>query len=359
MTKRDALLAYLRRETRGPLPWDMGFNPGAEKEHANRLAGKSERECFDCPTRDVRPDVMKAKREFDFSVLYPQGLPPNSFVDEWGIATQVSENGLVHVISPMADFEEASELEDYPFPDYTNPACYAEMTKQVEAVKAQGLVAVAKVERLIFAMGRDLRGYENHMTDYYINEEFNEALLNRILECQLQLVQGMAASGADILWLSSDVASQDNVFIDPNTYHRTVAWRMRALYTAAKAVNPNILCAYHCCGNVVPIMEDILDFGIHILNPLQPESLDFPSFKKTYGDKLILWGGISVQHVLPHGSREEVRRAVREATEVLGRGGGYVVSPCNEVTEDIPWENLEALVEEARAIGERWPEGIQ
>lgn len=357
MIKRDQMLAYLRRETKGPLPYDMGFNPGAEKEHEKRLAGRSERECFDCPTRDVRPDVLKAKRDFDFSALYPQGLPANSYIDEWGIGTQVSENGLVHVINPMADYEEASELKDYPFPDYTNPACYAEMAKQVEAIKARGLVSVAKVERLIFAMGRDLRGYENHLVDYYINEEFNEALLNRIMECQLHLVRGMASSGADVIWLSSDVASQDNVFLGPDVYHRTVAWRMRELYTAAREVNPDILCAYHCCGNVLPIMDDILDFGIHILNPLQPESLDFPSFKQAYGDQLVLWGGISVQHVLPHGTPEEVRQAVRDAVNVLGEGGGYVVSPCNEVTEDIPWENLEALVDEARAIAARWPEG--
>ena len=122
---------------------------------------------------------------------------------------------------------------------------------------------------------------------------------------------------------------------------------MRELFHAAKEVNPEILCAYHCCGNVEPIMDDILDFGIDILNPLQPESLDFPSFKSKYGGRLILWGGISVQHTMPHGTAEDVRREVRNAGKILGNGGAFVIAPSNEITEDIPFENIEAFIDES------------
>lgn len=350
ITEREKILSYIRRETNKPVPYDIGFNTAAEEQYSKILQNKSEREYFGCPTRDVRPNLLKAKCEYNFDFLYPQGVPKGSYIDEWGICTQINEQGLVHVLNPMADFETEKDLIGYPFPEYQNPACYEDMTRQVKDIHANGYVAVAKAERLIFAMGRDLRGYENHMMDYYVNEQFNEALLDKILRCQLDLVRGMAGSGADIIWLSSDVASQENVFLSPDVYSKTVAWRMARLYSAAKEVNPDILCAYHCCGNVVPIMEDILNFGIDILNPIQPESLDFPSFKKAYGDKLIFWGGISVQHVLPHGTQEEVRAAVRDAMAVLGEGGGYVVAPCNEVTEDIPFENLEAFVDEARLL---------
>jgi uroporphyrinogen decarboxylase len=76
-------------------------------------------------------------------------------------------------------------------------------------------------------------------------------------------------------------------------------------------------------------MDDILDFGIDILNPLQPESLDFPFFKDKYGDKLILWGGISVQHTMPNGTAEDVRKEVRNAGKILGKGGAFVISPSN------------------------------
>ena len=347
MTEREKLLRCLRRQDREHIPFDIGFNPEANRQFAEKLSGKCEREYFQCPSRSVYPDFLAAKQPFDYKELYPGGIAEGSYVDEWGICT-TEKKGLVHVINPMKDFEDVKQLEGYPFPDYTNPACYTRLKEQVAGIQGEGLAAVVKAERMIFAMGRDLRGYENHLMDYCINEEFNEVLLDRVLTCQKDLIRGMAGSGADIIWLSSDVASQTNVFLRPEMYHETVAWRMRQLYETAKEVNPDILCAYHCCGNVVPIMEDILDFGIDILNPVQPESLDFELMKRNYGERLVLWGGVSVQHTLPFGTPEEVRREVRQARCALGENGGFVISPCNEITEDIPWENMEAMAEEAR-----------
>lgn len=347
MTEREKLIRCLKRQDRDNIPFDIGFNPEANRQFSGRLQGKCEREYFRCPSRSVYPDFLKARQPVNNEILYPGGIPKGAYVDEWGICT-TEKKGLVHVINPMKDFEDVEQLKDYPFPDYTNPACYAKLKEQVKRIHEEGLAAVVKAERMIFAMGRDLRGYENHLMDYCINEEFNEALLDRILKCQKDLIRGMAQSGADIIWLSSDVASQTNVFLRPEMYHETIAWRMRELYKTAKEANPDILCAYHCCGNVKPIMEDILDFGIDILNPIQPESLDFESFKREYGSRLVLWGGISVQHTLPFGTQEEVRREVRRVYSMLGEGGGLVISPCNEITEDIPWSNMEAMIDEAR-----------
>ena len=348
-SKREYLMQYLRRETKKTIPYDIGFNPNAEKEFAVKLNGKKEREYFDCWTRDVRPDFLKARRNYDFTALYPKNTLVEYF-DEWGIGTSISGKGLVNVVNPMTLFEDAEQLKDYPYPDYSNPDCYTAMKNEVDEIHRQGLAAVAKAERMIFAMGRDLRGYENHLMDYYDNDDFLDFLLNKILECQLTLVKNIAGAGVDIIWLSSDVASQNNVFLRPSVYHEKVAWRMRDLFHAAKDVNPDIFCAYHCCGNVVPIMDDILDFGIDILNPLQPESLDFPSFKSKYGDKLILWGGISVQHTMSHGTVEDVRREVRSTGKILGNGGAFVISPSNEITEDIPFENSEAFIDESKKL---------
>ena len=348
MTERERLLRYLKREDNSFIPFDIGFNTEAKKFFAHKLQGKTEREYFGCQTREVRPDLMKAKQNYDFARFYPDGIPDNSYIDEWGICTCINEKGLVHVINPMKNFSCIEDLAGYPFPDYTRQECYDDMRKQVEKIKKEGFAAVAKTERLIFAMGRDLRGYENHLMDYYINEDFNEALLDAILKCQIELVRGMASTGADIIWLSSDVASQDNVLLNPEVYHKTIAWRMKELYKAAKAVNPDILCAYHCCGNVVPIMDDIIEFEIEILNPIQPESLNLKEFKSRFGNKLVLWGGISVQHTLTKGTTEDVRQSVRDTIDVLGKGGGFVISPCNEVTEDIPWDNLLAFVDESK-----------
>lgn len=346
-TMREHLLRYLRREIKNGIPFDLGFNPEANRKYGTFLNGQTEREYFNCPVRSLHPDLLLAKRDFDPQMLYPEGIPGDAYIDEWGICT-TEHNGLVYVQNPMKDYESIEDLASYPFPDYSRSECYERAAKKVEEYHAQGLPVIIKAERLIFAMGRDLRGYENHLMDYYINPEFNEALLDKILECQKQMVRGMASTKADILWLSSDVASQTNVFIRPEVYHNTIAWRMKALYEEARRVNPDILCAYHCCGNVEPIMDDILDFGIQILNPIQPESLNLPEFKKKYGEKLILWGGLSVQKTFPYGTPEDVRTELENVCRILGSGGGYVASPSNEITEDIPWENIRAFCDAAR-----------
>ena len=349
MSDRDRVLRYLRREATDGIPFDIEFNGMTEKVYAKELQGMKEKEFFNCPTRDVHPDLSKAKQHYDFESLY-KDYDKDASIDEWGIRTCVYPNGVSRTDNPMKDFCSAEALRDYPFPDYANPACYTSMKQAISKIKSQGHVAIANAARFIFAMGRELRGYENHMMDYYINQEFNEALLNQIMECQMELVKQMALAKPDILWLCSDVASQDNVLLNPKVYRETVAWRMKKLFFSAKRANPDILCLYHCCGNVMPIIDDIVDFGTDILNPIQPESLNFKQLKKEYGDKLVFWGGVSCQKTMPRGKPEDIKREIQNVSTILGDNGGFVISPSNLVTPDTPWENITAFVEEAKKL---------
>jgi len=352
MNAREALIRVIRGEDKKNIPFDLEIAASSRKFYKDKLNGMLERQYFRSPVDHIRPNFLKARQDADFSRYYKEDLPQNSFIDEWGIVTFVNEKGLTFHVNPMKDMESPEELADYPFPDFTRKECYEHMHEQAMAIKNEGRLAIAAAEKFIFAIGRDIRGYEKHLMDYYINEEFNEELLDRALECQKALVTGMATSGVDMLWLSSDVASQDNVFLSPIKYHEVVAWRMKEIFKAAKEANPDILLAYHCCGNVLPIIDEFLEFGIDVLHPIQPESMDFCEVKKRCAGRLTLWGGISVQHTFPHGTPEDVRAAVRNASKILGENGGYVVAPANTLTEDVPWENIEAFVDEGKKM---WP----
>jgi len=110
----------------------------------------------------------------------------------------------------------------------------------------------------------------------------------------------------------------------------------------------------HTCGGVEPLLEDIIEAGFDILNPVQCSAagMDPRELKRKYGDRLVFWGGgVDTQKTLPFGTPEEVRNEVRERLEILGQGGGFVFNPIHNVQANTPVENLLAMFEAVREYG--------
>jgi uroporphyrinogen decarboxylase len=104
----------------------------------------------------------------------------------------------------------------------------------------------------------------------------------------------------------------------------------------------------HSCGCVDALVPKLIDIGLDVLNPVQPECMDIRALKASYGDRLAFWGGISTQQTLPFGDTEAVREEARRVRDLLGAGGGYILSPSQSIQDDVPVENIEALLEVAR-----------
>jgi uroporphyrinogen decarboxylase len=109
----------------------------------------------------------------------------------------------------------------------------------------------------------------------------------------------------------------------------------------------------HSCGGIFPLIPDLIDAGVEVLNPIQPRArgMDRRAVKAAFGDRLVFHGSVDQQRTLVFGSPDEVRREVKECVEVLGRGGGYVISPSHALEADIPVENVIALYEAALEYG--------
>lgn len=107
----------------------------------------------------------------------------------------------------------------------------------------------------------------------------------------------------------------------------------------------------HSCGCVERIIPSLVEMGLDVLNPVQPECMDLAKLKRDFGDKLAFWGGISTQQVLPFGTPDEVKAEVRRVRRLMATGGGYILAPAQEIQEDVPAENIIALVEAAREPG--------
>jgi len=160
----------------------------------------------------------------------------------------------------------------------------------------------------------------------------------------------LAGADVDILRLGDDVGSQRAMLMSPDTWRTWFKPRLADLIRAAKAVKPDMLVFYHSDGYIEPIIPDLIEIGLDILNPVQPECMDPAQLKREYGRDLAFWGTIGTQTTMPFGDAEEVRRVVKERIDTVGPEG-LLLAPTHVLEPDVPWENIEAFADAVEEYG--------
>ncbi len=343
---REHMLKILRRQVAGEVPMALELDRHAYHRYAGQLGGKTAGDYFDLWHRYVRLNEDAGRQAVRFERYYPS-LPAEAKIDCWGCAKVENEREAVRHYYPLGSAERPEDVDAYPFPDFYRAECREGLKARVEDLHGRGLVVIGATSRVVFPMCWHLRGMEEFFVDLAERPEIAGRLLDRVTEAQLGIVDGLARAGVDVLWLGIDVAAQTTTFISPRMWADWIKPRMRRLFDYARSLRPDILAAVHCCGAVTPILDHLVDLGVEILNPVQPESIDLEDVKRRYGERMTFWGGVSIQNTLPRGTPEQVRAEVRERVRVLGRNGGYVVCPAHHLTHDVPWENVLAFVDEA------------
>jgi uroporphyrinogen decarboxylase len=120
---------------------------------------------------------------------------------------------------------------------------------------------------------------------------------------------------------------------------------------AAKEVKSDIIIFYHSDGNVWDAIPDLIDAGVEVLNPVQPECIDPASVKKEFGDQLSFFGTISLQKTMPFGTPDDVRKEVKLRMETIGWNGGLLLAPSHVLQPDTPWDNVVAFFEAVEEFG--------
>jgi uroporphyrinogen-III decarboxylase len=120
---------------------------------------------------------------------------------------------------------------------------------------------------------------------------------------------------------------------------------MAELIASLRAINPHIKIAYHTDGVVYPIIPELIEIGIDVLNPIQPKAMDPEKLKESYADRLCFWGSIDIQQTMPFGTPRDVKKEVITRLKTIGRGGGLIIGPTHNLQLDTPLENFWALVD--------------
>ena len=294
------------------------------------------------------------KKQDDLYLRYFPGMEPSELfsINDWGVGAKKSEDSIYHFtrrISPLENAETLNELIDYPMPDFTQSD--SELDKQVADIHSSNLAAAGQGDLTLFEMAWLIRGYEQFLEDLLLRPDFAECLLDRIFKIRLFMVKRLAAAGVDVLTCGDDVSCQRGMLINPELFRSFLKPRYDILIHTAKTINKDLLIFFHSDGNPEAIIPDLIEVGVNILNPCQPECNDFDMLKKTYGKDLSFWGAIGIQELLPFGTRDDIRREVRHLKETLGSGGGLLLGPTHVIEPEVPWENLVVLYEAIEEFG--------
>jgi len=198
-----------------------------------------------------------------------------------------------------------------------------------------------------FEKAYSARGIENFLADMAGDPPFARKLLNTIIEKNMVMLENiLALPEIDGVLLGSDWGSQRGLLMAPEVWEEMIRPGEEREYELVHSYGKDVW--LHSCGNIEAIIPSLIEIGLDVLNPVQPEAMDLRMLKEKCGDDLCFWGGISTQQTLPYGTPEEVKAETRAVRDLMSKNGGYILSPAQSIQDDVPVENVLALLEAAR-----------
>lgn len=275
-------------------------------------------------------------------LTYPRRLDENGkvYYDWWGVGWSTETEGYWPLVAPLA---ESQDLEAFAWPDPNATNLLDDAAALIAGDGGQHWIA-PNFGFCLFERAWSLRGFENFSMDLAADQNFAGALLDRIADIQVALARRFVGLGVDAGYLGDDYGAQRGMLFSPRTWRELFKPRLARIFSVFRQAGlPVIL---HSDGDIAEIIPDLVEIGLDVLNPVQPEVLNLAHLKRDYGDRLAFFGGVSTQTVLPFGKPDEVRAATERCVRLLARDGtGLVLAPSHRMTADIPMANVDALLE--------------
>ena len=282
----------------------------------------------------------------------------NRLIDEWGIEWHLPDGFSNYEIanSPLWGKVSPNDIKTYKWPDPYNIPGLKGLRKNAEALReATDKAIIANLALQIHTQSYFLRGFSDYLMDLVIQPSLVEAIMDGVLDVfveRAKIIMNEIGDLVDIVYVADDLGTQTGPLFSPEIYRKILKPRQMKLFEAIKNKN-EVKILYHSCGSVVKFIDDFVDVGVDILNPVQvtAKGMNTEDLKKKFGHKICFWGGIDTQHVLPFGTPEEVREEVKKRIDDLAASGGYVVAPVHNIRPEVPPENIIAMVEAVREFG--------
>jgi len=286
--------------------------------------------------------------------------PHSDYIDSWGSGqTEISPGDWFPSVHPLPEALTAEDLDAYQgWPDMDDPTRIAHVRDNARRLAEENQFAILATPWLLFPFERAyaMQGMDTFLLNMARDPDFARALLEKIaVYCKQLMGRFLEELGdnVDIIKIGDDLGTQESLMISPKMY-REILKPVHADFISFIKARTKAKIFFHSDGDVAPLIEDFIEMGVDILNPIQTSAgsmSDLPSLKKRFGSNIVFCGGIDTHRVLPFGTTEEVRQEVRRVMQILGPGGGCMIGAVHTVMNDVPPENVLAMVDAVEEFG--------
>lgn len=380
MTSRERVLTALDHKTPDRVPIDLGGNQTGIHKNAYRnlvahLGIKDEVRIMDAVQQLAAPCEELLER-FHVDTRYIHASAPatwkggivkterdgrvwHDLTDEFGVRWSMPEDAPYYMditLHPLANAKIA-DIDDFPWPKGDDQTRFDGLRERALRIRKETPYAVVSgISGVVYEICWYMRGLEQWFCDILTQPEFCAAMLDHTLKFWLdwfRLFLDEVGDVVDVIMIGDDLAGQNGPLFRPDIYRQIVKPRQKRLVQYIRS-RTNARIWYHTCGSCLEFIPDLIDNGIHILNPVQvsARNMNPTELKRRFGDQLAFWGGgCDAQHVLSRGTPAEVAANVRENMRALMPGGGYVFNNVHNIQGEVPPENIVAMFDTAYEFG--------
>jgi len=272
--------------------------------------------------------------------------------NEFGMHMKPTSLYVEVVKCPLEDAKTISDIETYAFPDPYAKGRFDKAKRDIDRYSKEYFI-IGDVEISLFELAWHLTGLEKYMVGMLCDEPWLELLNDRVEEWSTGLALQQVRAGVDAIWFGEDLGSQTSTLISPEDWRIRFKPRHKRMIESLRKENPEIIIIMHSDGAVAPLIDDFIELGVDVYNPVQPNvyGSDPQELKDRYGDKICFFGGIDQQELLPSGDINRIRYDIRERMGILGKNRGYLLAPAHILQPDVSVEAIEAMITAAKEFG--------
>jgi uroporphyrinogen decarboxylase len=355
MTPRQRVLTAMRRQVPDRVPrWIdyASFAPELMRTFVKQTGANTPAEYFDYELRVV--SFKAATQRSDLGRYIPDSLPEGAVIDwNWGNVLLKGRHENISQIwhHALAEAESVDEIMAYPMPDFLDESRWQHLSYATAQYHQREYAVMGAMSQTLFESAWGVRGFEAFLIDCMINTELAVALLDRLTQIRIGQASIYANAGVYILRLGDDVGTERGMMISSELFCQLLKPRLKLVIDQAKKIKEDILIFYHSDGDCREIIPDLIEIGVDILNPVQPETMDPAEIKRQYGSQLAFIGTISTQVTMPFGTPEQVADEVKLRIDTVGRGGGLLLGPTHLLQDEVPWCNVMAFFDAVERYG--------
>jgi uroporphyrinogen decarboxylase len=318
-------------------------------------------------TPDYNPILDKLGTDFRFiHIRPPKNYISNSmvgdfteFVDEWGLTHRLVSGYYDLAGAPLANDLTISGIDNYPWPDPYDPARLEGVKGEIEDLYHNtdyAIVAHRPVYGNLWEMTRVMAGMENALLMTALDHDVFDHLLGKLAEIQdgfYDAFLSVVGPYVDIVEMADDYGTNVGPMFNPDVYRQFLKPRYQKTIELIKQKAPNAKVLLHNDGAIRKFIPDLIETGFEVLNPIEGhlKGMHPAELKAEYGEQLTFQGGVDVKTVLNNGTVEDVWNEVKLRITQMGKGGGYILAPAHNFSNDIPLRNLLAFFEAGQALG--------